>query len=145
MARTFNIPLENRTIVIRTKGGEVKGELKWNPTYNPSNRFEVAQTYVDTEVIRLSDPMVPFRQGALRSSGMRASSIGDGWVRYSTPYARYQYYGKVMIGHAPKTVTNIPLTYSGAPRRGAKWFERMKAQNLSHIMRGAGRIIGSGK
>ena len=145
MTRQFNIPLQNHSIVIRTKGGEVKGELRWSPTFQPKSRFELAQIFVDTEVIRRSDSMVPFRQGALRSSGMSASSIGDGWVRYSTPYARYQYYGKVMVGPAPKTVTNIPLTYSGAPRRGAKWFERMKAQNLNHMMRGAGRIIGNGK
>ena len=61
-------------------------------------------------------------------------------MTYNAPHARYQYYGKVMVGRAPKRLTNKDLTYEGAPQRGAKWFERMKAQNRNEILKGAAKI-----
>ena len=80
--------------------------------------------------------------GALIKAGVMSTRIGEGLVQYADPKARYQYYGHVMIGRAPKTVTDIPLTYNGAPQRGSKWFERMKAKDKGSILKGAGSIVG---
>lgn len=84
-----------------------------------------AQTYVDNEVIRLSDPYVPFKTGTMKNSARTASDIGSGVVRYKTPYVRYQYYGN-------NTANGL---------RGPRWFERMKADHLDDILEGVRKQI----
>ena len=74
------------------------------------------------EVERYSDPYIPFSKGELKNNKSHPNSYS---IKYNTPYARYQYHGKVMIGKAPKRVTNKDLTYNGAPQRGAFWDKRM--------------------
>ena len=117
------------------------------------------QKFIDSEVIRLCDPKVPFRTGVLKHSAITASAIGQGLVVYATPYARYLYYGEVYGPNIPryeagelagfwsppgqkKHPTGRPLTYSGAPERGAVWFERMKAEHGEDILRGAAALAG---
>lgn len=125
--------------------GTTTGTLTWNPSFarDWNGRYAYAQKFVDSEVLRLNDRYVPFRQGTLKKSGTLGTVIGSGLVRYIAPYARYQYYGKVMVGPAPRRVTNTPLKYhSGDPNRGAKWFEVMKARHGKAILAGAKQIIG---
>lgn len=115
------------------------------------------QKFIDSEVIRLCDPKVPFRTGVLKHSPMIASVIGQGLVIYATPYARYLYYGEVYGPNIPifeagelagfwsppgqkKHPTGRKLAYSGAPERGAFWFERMKAEHGEEIIRGAAAL-----
>lgn len=117
------------------------------------------QQFIDSEVIRLCDPKVPFRTGVLKHSAITASAIGQGLVVYATPYARYLYYGEVYGPNIPryeagelagfwsppgqkKHPTGRPLTYSGAPERGAFWFERMKAEHGEDILRGTAALAG---
>lgn len=100
------------------------------------------QKYVDSEVLRLSVPYLPFQQGELKASGETGTIIGSGEACYNTPKARYLYYGKVMAGRAPKRVTAANLKYHGGPMRGAFWFERMKVAHMEGILRGAGRLAG---
>ena len=117
------------------------------------------QQFIDSEGIRLCDPKVPFRTGVLKHSAITASAIGQGLVVYATPYARYLYYGEVYGPNIPryeagelagfwsppgqkKHPTGRPLTYSGAPERGAFWFERMKAEHGEDILRGAAALAG---
>ena len=101
------------------------------------------QEYIDSEVLRLSDPYVPMQQGNLKRSGTLGTKLGTGEVVYNAPYARYQYYGKVMVGRAPKRLTDRDLTYHGAPKRGKLWFERMKADHKNTILAGARKIGGA--
>lgn len=135
---------KDQLVNAKVKGGTVKGILQFRKDFAAKKilAFQQAQRYVDSEVLRRCDPLTPRRIGDLIKSGVRATHIGSGTVQYNSPYARYQYYGRVMIGKAPKTVTNIPLTYTGTPNRGAKWFERMKVKDKKDILRGAGRIVG---
>ena len=128
----------------KVKGGTVQGILQFRKDFAARKilAFQQAQRYVDSEVLRRCDPLTPRLNGHLIQSGVRATRLGSGMVQYNSPYARYQYYGKVMIGKAPKKITNIPLTYTGAPNRGAKWFERMKVKDKKDILKGAGRIVG---
>lgn len=92
------------------------------------------QKYIDSEVLRCSDPYVPFLSGKLKESGITNTVIGSGMVHYNTPYARKNYYknrGNGVQG----------LNRSGI--RGRLWFERMKPDNLPSILKGVKRIAGS--
>lgn len=84
------------------------------------------QRYIDSEVLRLTDPYVPMDTGTLKSSGTRHTKIGSGEVRYRTPYARKQYH-----------------TNKGNGLRGKMWFERSKADNRNSILNGACRVAGA--
>lgn len=87
------------------------------------------------------DPYVPFQQGVLKNT----RTIGIDRVTYRGPYARFQYYGKVMLGiksHSAwaksgerKVVTETDLTYHGAPKRGPFWDKRMWADKKEKIVR----------
>lgn len=109
------------------------------------------QKYIDSEVLRLNNSYTPWQSGQLIQSGIHGTDVGSGIVRYNAPYARYLYYGKLMV--APngsswarqgekKKVTNKDLTYHGAPRRGSYSFERMKSAHLREILQGAARVAG---
>lgn len=89
----------------------------------------LVQMYVDSEVLRLSDPYIPMDTGTLKLSGVRHTIIGSGEVIYRTPYAKKMYYGD-------------GYRFQGAPMRGARWFERMKADRKQDILRGAAKIAG---
>lgn len=93
--------------------------------------FEQAQKYVDSEVLRHTDPYVPMLTGSLKKSGFSGTVVGSGVVRYTAPYAERQYYNNA--GHGAEG-TNA----SGGVRglRGKFWFERMKADHKDEILRG---------
>ena len=67
------------------------------------------QKFLDNEVLRTTESYVPMDTGALKQSGINGTVVGSGKVVYNSPYARYQYYGKLMVGKAPKKLTNTPL------------------------------------
>lgn len=106
---------------------------------------KVAQAWLDNEVLKDSAPFVPRLAGELEQSGERGTKIGSGEVVYNSPYARYQYYGKVMIGPAPKQVTDIDLQYSkqAHPAAGHFWFETSKAINKKKWVKGV-KLLGGG-
>lgn len=87
------------------------------------------QRFIDSEVLRRCDPLVPKDTGALIGSGILETTIGSGKVKYSTPYGRKWYY--------------IPAEFQGAPTRGNYWFERMKKNGgREAILRGIARLTG---
>ena len=115
------------------------------------------QKVVDSEVLRYCDPKVPFATGTLKNSAITASAVGDGLLVYATPYARYLYYGEVYGPNIPifeggelagffspphKYPTGRPLTYNGAPDRGAYWFERAMAEHKDDVIREAAALAG---
>lgn len=102
------------------------------------------QKFVDNEVQKRCAKYIPFRTGALMNMGIMGTVIGSGEVAWIGVKPRYLYYGKVMVGPAPKTVTNKDLTYYGGPQRGAFWFERMKAAEGQEIVKGAQELINGG-
>lgn len=82
---------------------------------------------------------VPHDTGALESS---AQIIDDNKIRWDKPYAKYMWYGKLMV--APngsswarrgetKRLTNIDLNYNTSinSKAGPYWFERAKKDNMS--------------
>jgi len=90
------------------------------------------QKYIDSEVLRLCEPLVPKQTGKLINSGTRNTEIGSGLVKYSTPYARRWYY-------MDTTFAGTPVHFNESPNRGTYWFERMKQQYLNSILSGAQR------
>ena len=87
------------------------------------------QKFIDSEVLRLCEPLVPFDQGTLARSGQINTVIGSGQVKYRTPYARRWYY--------------MPANFQEAPRRGTHWFDRMKQNGgKDEILAGARKLAG---
>lgn len=87
------------------------------------------QKFIDSESLRLCEPLVPFDQGTLIQSGVINTVIGSGEVKYRTPYARRWYY--------------MPAKFQEAPRRGNYWFERMKQNGgKDQILAGARKLAG---
>lgn len=137
-----------RGAVFHTKDGQ-EARLVWHAAFQPKwqGQYDRAQAYVDNEVLRRSTPFIPFRTSFLMKSGVLGTVIGSGEVEWTAPYARYQYYGKVMVGKAPKKVTGTPLKHDKTkhPQAGPFWFERMKAAHKRDILAGARRIAGGGQ
>jgi len=119
-----------RGSIIRTKGG--KAELRWNTNFHGKwhSRYSAAQRFVDSEVLRLSEPYTPLLTGMLVKSGTLGTDIGSGEVAWIAPYARYQYYSPRKPGSKTGEL------------RGPYWFERMKASHGQTIIAGARRIAG---
>ncbi|MBQ0058184.1 MAG: hypothetical protein KBT20_11060 [Bacteroidales bacterium] len=87
------------------------------------------QKFIDSECLRLCDPLVPFDQGTLKESGVINTVVGSGEIKYRTPYARRWYY--------------MPANFQGAPDRGNYWFDRMKNNGgKDQILRGAAKLAG---
>jgi len=125
---------------IRTPRGRIyidkngnKAILEWDTNFQPrwQKRFTKAQKFVDSEVLRLSEPYTPLLTGMLIKSGTLGTEVGSGTVRWIAPYARYQYYLK------RKTASQT------GPLRGSKWFHRMKEAHGEKILRGARHIMRS--
>lgn len=117
--------------------------LVWNSHFVPKwyGAFTQVQKFIDSEILRYNVPYLPFQAGSLEKSGLTGTKIGSGEINYNSPYGRYLYYGKVMVGKAPKKLTDKDLQYHGAPMRGALWFERMKTDHKKDIKRGASKIL----
>lgn len=62
-----------------------------------TSKFAKAQQFVDSECIRLMVPYTPMLSGQMIQSATRGTVIGSGEIKYNSPYARYQYYGKLMV------------------------------------------------
>lgn len=97
-----------------------------------------AQKTFTNEVFKQSQPYVPWDVGNLAQT----VTLEDDSITYTSPYARYQYYGKVMVGKAPKQATNKDIKNNGAPMRGAKWDSRMFADRGTEILQGIANITG---
>lgn len=126
------------TPVIRTPRGVVfvgpngRAQLVWNTNFKPKwqARYTDAQRFVDSEVLRLSEPYTPMRTGMLIKSGTLGTDVGSGQVQWIAPYAAAQYFSK-----------RLPGSLTG-PLRGPFWFQRMKEVHGDEIIGGARRIAG---
>lgn len=112
------------------------------------------QKFIDQEVIRLMDPYTPHLNGVLIKSATLGTKIGSGEIHQNAPYARYQYYGKLMVspitGSAwshgeSKVLTDKDLVHNKSKNAlaGPFWFERMKADKKEQILRGARKLAGA--
>ena len=73
---------------------------------NPGGKV---QTMLNNEILRISDPFVPFDTGNLKNKG--AIEPSNTAISYSTPYARRLWYGE-------------DFKFNGSPVRGSMWVDR---------------------
>ncbi|MBR1750844.1 MAG: hypothetical protein IJ740_08200 [Ruminococcus sp.] len=96
-------------------------------------RFDLAQTFIDDQALKLMTPYVPVglpyyrNSGKLRDSGEVAE---PGAIVYTAPFARSDYYA------------NVDHAHGGNPQATRLWFETMKHYHAAEIFRGAAKIIG---
>lgn len=111
--------------------------ITFSPNFadNAEKKFERTQKYIDSEVLRLSEPYVPKRTGKLIESGISGTVIGSGVVEYTAPYAKEQYYT-----NAGRGMDGLNAAHSAKGLRGAFPFERMKADHGDEIIEGAKKI-----
>lgn len=87
------------------------------------------QRFHTANVVRRIQKYMPYRTGALIKLMLMQSPVEQPQVVIDAPQARYLYYGKVMVGIAPKVVTDKDLTYDKTknPQAGPFWDRRLKA------------------
>ncbi len=95
-----------------------------------NSKFSAAQKFLDNEVLKDSDPFVPFRTGNLRNSGITGTTLGSGQVIYSAPYSKPMYYG---FGFNFSKVKH--------PQACAQWFEKAKALKKKAWLAGVNKIV----
>lgn len=108
-----------------------------------------AESVLAQQVMKDTTPFVPALTGALTQ---RTRVVGNK-VIYPGPYARFLYYGKVMVDpatgstYAPKggtkVITDRNLVFNRAmhPQAQSHWFEASKAQNLEKWVRVADKAV----
>lgn len=96
-----------------------------------------AQIFFTNEVFKQCQPYTPKDENILATT----VTLEDNSITYTSPYASYQYHGKVMAGN-PKEVTEKDLNYQGGPMRGAFWDKRMWADKGTEILQGVTKITG---
>lgn len=108
-------------------------------------RRNTAQIWLDSEILRSTEPFVPMDQGDLIGSGVRGTVPGSGLIVYNSPYAHYYYVGLVRVGRAPKKLTNRKMNYSqlhqAGQERGSAWFDHSKKVNLAAWIAGVERAM----
>lgn len=108
-----------------------------------------AEKNLAAQVMKDTDKFVP----ALTGSLAQRAHIEESTIVYPGPYARFLYYGKVMIYEptgstwAPKfehkvvTGRDLVMGKSMHPLATSHWFEVSKAANLEKWLRVAGRLV----
>src|SRR5919108_1919849 len=146
----INQPADVVTPLYTVSYASGKAKLTWNKNFKPKfeEQYITAQQFIDSEVLKDCEPYVPFRTGVLIFTGTTGTKIGSGTVSWIAPYARYQYYGKVMVPSpfgGPKILTKRNLQYHGGGKRGAFLFERAKGVHKDRWIKGAGAISAGSK
>jgi hypothetical protein len=145
---------QGKIIEVKYANGKTGCRLLWNEGFKGkwSGNFNKAQTFVDQEVIRLMDPYTPNLNGVLIKTAVLGTKIGEGEIHQIAPYARYQYYGKLMVSsttgsawsHGEKKVlTDKDLVHNKSknPLAGPLWFERMKTDKKDQLLRGIKKVM----
>ena len=131
-----------------------------------ASRSSKAENIIAVQVQKDTEPFVPMLTGSLNAR----TKVAGNTIIYPGPYARYLYYGKVMVdsatGKGPmrwidKTgneyirfhkgavlrPTDRPLNYTTDFHKdaGPAWIERSKAQNLEKWIRIGEKVVNSGR
>lgn len=106
---------------------------------------------VAIQVQKDTSPYVPFLTGSLD----QRTRVDGSQIIYPGPYARYLYYGKLMVDPATgssyatkgttKVLTDKNLVFNKASHANAQayWFEASKAENLEKWIRVADKAVKS--
>lgn len=105
------------------------------------NKTGDVQRFVTNTINRRITRYMPFRAGVLATKLKYIKSPTE--IEVLGPYARYQYYGKVMVGKVPKTVTDRDLKYDKTenPQAGPFWDKRLMAAEGRQIAAGVQKYV----
>ena len=108
-----------------------------------------AEHILALQIKKDTTPFVPALTGSLSTRTM----VEEGTVIYPGPYARYLYYGKLMVDPATgssyaqkgaiKVLTDKNLVFNKAMHSQAQdhWFEASKAENMNKWLRVARKAV----
>lgn len=139
---------------VKIKAMNAEMTIEWNKTFGKENteRFHNVQKFVDSECIRYMAKYTPKLNGIMFKSAVLGTKIGSGKIEYTVPYARYQYYGKLMVSSTTgssyaskgesKVLTDKSLVQNESknPLGQPFWFKVMKQNHKEAIIRGANNI-----
>lgn len=112
-----------------------------------SAKKKKARMMLKNEVVKDCEPFVPMLSGSLKNSPMPSIGADDSYIIYNSLYARYQYYGLLMVDPltgkgaffdpdygfwsrpgVSKVRTSRPLQYTTThhPKACSRWFEKGK-------------------
>lgn len=118
MKTTIHVDMKPVNTILARIGVDKTGDVQMEVTKNINRRIA---------------RYMPFRTGALsmKSKFIRSSTE----IEVAANYARYQYYGKVMVGKAPKVATDKNLNYDKTKNQNAGpfWDRRMMAAEGAQI------------
>lgn len=137
----------------------VKMELKATSDILKSKGLQpsgTVQKVIDSECMRYMSDYIPRRQaGQLEHLMVTSTVVGSGEIDIPGPFAHYLHEGILYVSPttgsawAKKDETKVPtsreLQYTGAPMRGKKFFDRMKADHREDILQAAQDTIDRGK
>jgi len=128
---SFKIKINSTNKILKDHGLEKDGRVN---------------AFLRDEVDRLCDPYVPMQSGNLKRLKTYPSNHE---IKYISNYAHYVYKGKKAVGPSrPKgvkrTISNQPLKYNGAPKRGAEWDKRMMRDKGKQVAKDVERFIKNG-
>lgn len=105
------------------------------------NRFNLAQTILDTDILQDTEPYVRYDTGRLNVFSLYTNDRGSGEIIYDAreasrgnrPYARYPYY-----------ITNNKVTREEHPHATPLWFVVSKSLNKNKWIKKVKSIVGGG-
>lgn len=117
-------------------------KLKLKPASQIEKRLGIdpsgdVQRFHTQNVLRRITKFMPYRTGATIKITIAQTDINKPFIVTDVPYGKYLYYGKVMVGPAPKTVTNRDLVYTKTknPQAGPFWDRALVAAEGSVLQR----------
>lgn len=119
------------------------------------NKYNIARLMLKNEVVKDTEPFVPFETGILARSAYQSIRGTNDKIIYKGPAARFLYYGHVMVGISSnkawankgetKRTTPKKLVYGSAhPKATAKWFEKSKTLYVKKWLKVAKRGFRNG-
>lgn len=156
MSDTYHFPL------ISYVSGGIKVEINLD---KQSKQFQEAQQWLGDRILEDCKASMPLLTGSMQQRSY--VRYGGKEVVFPGPYARYQYYGKVMVdsqtGKGPRKIPTGPGEYALRFRKGAKlmptdrplkysnpnavpeWFEHAKNQYKDAWIKGVSEKMGGKK
>lgn len=121
-----------------------------------SNQTKMAKRLLKSEIVKDTEKFVPMQSGYLKNSIMQSLQSDDDFIVYNTPYARFLYYGYVMIGritHRPwarrgetKIKTDKKLSFGKVhPLACSNWFERSKSLYKDNWLKISKKVYRNGR
>lgn len=130
MKATGKIRLDMKPInrILKAKGLTADGDVQRFHTQN---------------VLRRIQKYMPYRTGATIKLMVVQTDISKPEIILDVPYGKYLYYGKVMVGRAPKSVTDRPLRYTRTKntRAGPFWDRALVAAERAALQADLQRYI----